>query len=163
MAKQIVNMTLNGQQVEQLVDSRTLLVHFLREQMNLTGAHIGCETSQCGACTVDIDGESVKACTHLAVQCDRSDVKTVEGLAENGVLHPVQEAFYEEHGLQCGYCTPGMLMRSYRFLQENPNPTEDEIRTGISGNLCRCTGYQNIIKAVQSAATKLQDKETASA
>ena len=131
--------------------------------MNLTGAHIGCETSQCGACTVDIDGERVKACTHLAVQCDGSDVKTVEGLAENGVLHPVQEAFYEEHGLQCGYCTPGMLMRSYRFLQENPNPTEDEIRTGISGNLCRCTGYQNIIKAVQSAATKLQDKETASA
>ena len=163
MAKQIVKMTLNGQQVEQLVDSRTLLVHFLREQMNLTGAHIGCETSQCGACTVDIDGESVKACTHLAVQCDGSDVKTVEGLAENGVLHPVQEAFYEEHGLQCGYCTPGMLMRSYRFLQENPNPTEDESRTGISGNLCRCTGYQNIIKAVQSAATKLQDKETASA
>ena len=163
MAKQIVKMTLNGQQVEQLVDSRTLLVHFLREQMNLTGAHIGCETSQCGACTVDIDGESVKACTHLAVQCDGSDVKTVEGLAENGVLHPVQEAFYEEHGLQCGYCTPGMLMRSYRFLQENPNPTEDEIRTGISGNLCRCTGYQNIIKAVQSAATKLQAKETASA
>ncbi|HCL68470.1 MAG TPA: carbon monoxide dehydrogenase [Gammaproteobacteria bacterium] len=163
MAKQIVKMTLNGQQVEQLVDSRILLVHFLREQMNLTGAHIGCETSQCGACTVDIDGESVKACTHLAVQCDGSDVKTVEGLAENGVLHPVQEAFYEEHGLQCGYCTPGMLMRSYRFLQENPNPTEDEIRTGISGNLCRCTGYQNIIKAVQSAATKLQDKETASA
>ena len=163
MAKQIVKMTLNGQQIEQLIDSRTLLVHFLREQMNLTGAHIGCETSQCGACTIDIDGESVKACTHLAVQCDGSDVKTVEGLAENGVLHPVQEAFYEEHGLQCGYCTPGMLMRSYRFLQENPNPTEDEIRTGISGNLCRCTGYQNIIKAVQSAATKLQDNETASA
>ena len=163
MAKQIVKMTVNGQQIEQLVDSRTLLVHFLREQMNLTGAHIGCETSQCGACTIDIDGESVKACTHLAVQCDGSDVKTVEGLAENGVLHPVQEAFYEEHGLQCGYCTPGMLMRSYRFLQENPNPTEDEIRTGISGNLCRCTGYQNIIKAVQSAAIKLQDNETASA
>ena len=163
MAKQIVKMTLNDQQIEQLVDSRTLLVHFLREQMNLTGAHIGCETSQCGACTIDIDGESVKACTHLAVQCDGSDVKTVEGLAENGVLHPVQEAFYEEHGLQCGYCTPGMLMRSYRFLQENPNPTEDEIRTGISGNLCRCTGYQNIISAVQSAATKLQDNETASA
>lgn len=163
MAKQIVKMTLNGQQIEQLVDSRTLLVHFLREQMNLTGAHIGCETSQCGACTIDIDGESVKACTHLAVQCDGSDIKTVEGLAENGVLHPVQEAFYEEHGLQCGYCTPGMLMRSYRFLQENPNPTEDEIRTGISGNLCRCTGYQNIISAVQSAATKLQDNETASA
>ena len=163
MAKQIVKMQVNGQEIEQLVDPRTLLVHFLREQMNLTGAHIGCETSQCGACTVDIDGESVKACTHLAVQCDGSQVKTVEGLAENGALHAVQEAFYEEHGLQCGYCTPGMLMRSYRFLQENPNPTENEIREGLSGNLCRCTGYQNIIKAVKSAAGKLQDKETASA
>ena len=160
MAKQIVKMVLNGQEVEQLVDSRTLLVHFLREQMNLTGAHIGCETSQCGACTVDIDGESVKACTHLAVQCDGSDVKTVEGLAENGALHAVQEGFYEEHGLQCGYCTPGMLMRSYRFLQENPAPSEAEIREGLSGNLCRCTGYQNIVKAVKSAAVKLQNKET---
>ena len=160
MAKQIVKMVLNGQEVEQLVDSRTLLVHFLREQMNLTGAHIGCETSQCGACTVDIDGESVKACTHLAVQCDGSDVKTVEGLAENGALHAVQEAFYEEHGLQCGYCTPGMLMRSYRFLQENPAPSEAEIREGLSGNLCRCTGYQNIVKAVKSAAVKLRNTET---
>ena len=160
MAKQIVKMVLNGQEVEQLVDSRTLLVHFLREQMNLTGAHIGCETSQCGACTVDIDGESVKACTHLAVQCDGSDVKTVEGLAENGALHAVQEGFYEEHGLQCGYCTPGMLMRSYRFLQENPSPSEVEIREGLSGNLCRCTGYQNIVKAVKSAAVKLQNTET---
>ena len=112
MAKQIVKMNLNGQEIEQLVDSRTLLVHFLREQMNLTGAHIGCETSHCGACTVDIDGESVKACTHLAVQCDGCEVKTVEGLADGGVLHAVQEAFYEEHGLQCGYCTPGMLMTS---------------------------------------------------
>ena len=163
MAKQIVKMVLNGQEVEQLVDSRILLVHFLREQMNLTGAHIGCETSQCGACTVDIDGESVKACTHLAVQCDGSDVKTVEGLAENGALHAVQEAFYEEHGLQCGYCTPGMLMRSYRFLQENPTPSEIEIREGLSGNLCRCTGYQNIIKAVKYAAVKLQNKETTEA
>ena len=159
MAKQILKMILNGQEIEQLVDSRTLLVHFLREQMNLTGAHIGCETSQCGACTVDIDGESVKACTHLAVQCDGCDVITVEGLAEGGALHAVQEAFYEEHGLQCGYCTPGMLMRSYRFLQENPSPSEAEIREGLSGNLCRCTGYQNIIKAVKSAATKLQNKE----
>lgn len=163
MAKQIVKMVLNGQEVEQLVDSRTLLVHFLREQMNLTGAHIGCETSQCGACTVDIDGESVKACTHLAVQCDGSDVKTVEGLAENGALHAVQEAFYEEHGLQCGYCTPGMLMRSYRFLQENPAPSEAEIREGLSGNLCRCTGYQNIVKAVKSAAVKLRNTETTEA
>ncbi len=163
MAKQIVKMVLNGQEVERLVDSRTLLVHFLREQMNLTGAHIGCETSQCGACTVDIDGESVKACTHLAVQCDGSDVKTVEGLAENGALHAVQEAFYEEHGLQCGYCTPGMLMRSYRFLQENPSPSEVEIREGLSGNLCRCTGYQNIVKAVKSAAVKLRNTETTEA
>ena len=159
MAKQIVKMILNGREIEQLVDSRTLLVHFLREQMNLTGAHIGCETSQCGACTVDIDGESVKACTHLAVQCDGCDVITVEGLAEGGALHAVQEAFYEEHGLQCGYCTPGMLMRSFRFLQENPSPSEVEIREGLSGNLCRCTGYQNIIKAVKPAATKLQNKE----
>ena len=159
MAKQILKMILNGQEIEQLVDSRILLVHFLREQMNLTGAHIGCETSQCGACTVDIDGESVKACTHLAVQCDGCDVITVEGLAEGGALHAVQEAFYEEHGLQCGYCTPGMLMRSYRFLQENPSPSEAEIREGLSGNLCRCTGYQNIIKAVKSAAVKLQNKE----
>lgn len=163
MAKQIVKMNLNGQEIEQLVDSRTLLVHFLREQMNLTGAHIGCETSQCGVCTVDIDGESVKSCTHLAVQCDGCEVKTVEGLAEGGVLHAVQEAFYEEHGLQCGYCTPGMLMTSYRLLQDNPNPTEDEIRTGLSGNLCRCTGYQNIVKAVKSAAVKLQQKESATA
>ena len=163
MAKQIVKMNLNGQEIEQLVDSRTLLVHFLREQMNLTGAHIGCETSQCGVCTVDIDGESVKSCTHLAVQCDGCEVKTVEGLAEGGVLHAVQEAFYEEHGLQCGYCTPGMLMTSYRFLQDNPNPTEDEIRIGLSGNLCRCTGYQNIVKAVKSAAVKLQQKESATA
>ena len=161
MAKQIVKMNLNGQEIEQLVDSRTLLVHFLREQMNLTGAHIGCETSQCGVCTVDIDGESVKSCTHLAVQCDGCELKTVEGLAEGGALHAVQEAFYEEHGLQCGYCTPGMLMTSYRFLQDNPNPTEDEIRIGLSGNLCRCTGYQNIVKAVKSAAVKLQQKESA--
>lgn len=163
MAKQIVKMNLNGQEIEQLVDSRTLLVHFLREQMNLTGAHIGCETSQCGVCTVDIDGESVKSCTHLAVQCDGCELKTVEGLAEGGALHAVQEAFYEEHGLQCGYCTPGMLMTSYRFLQDNPNPTEDEIRIGLSGNLCRCTGYQNIVKAVKSAAVKLQQKESATA
>ena len=163
MAKQIVKMNLNGQEIEQLVDSRTLLVHFLREQMNLTGAHIGCETSQCGVCTVDIDGESVKSCTHLAVQCDGCELKTVEGLAEGGALHAVQEAFYEEHGLQCGYCTPGMLMTSYRLLQDNPNPTEDEIRIGLSGNLCRCTGYQNIVKAVKSAAVKLQQKESATA
>ncbi|MFM1858821.1 MAG: (2Fe-2S)-binding protein [Proteobacteria bacterium] len=163
MTKKLVTMNLNGKTVEEAVEPRTLLVHFLREKMNLTGAHIGCETGHCGACTVDIDGHSVKSCTHLAVQCEGSEVLTVEGLAQGGVLHAVQEGFYKEHGLQCGYCTPGMLMRAYRFLQENPNPTEDEIRMGMSGNLCRCTGYQNIIKAVQYAAAKLKESATAAA
>ena len=157
MTKKMIKMTLNGKEVEEAVEPRTLLVHFLREKMNLTGAHIGCETSHCGACTVDVDGQSVKACTHLAVQCDGSEVLTVEGLAQAGILHAVQEGFYKEHGLQCGYCTPGMLMRAYRLLQENPDPTEDEIRIGISGNLCRCTGYQNIVKAVQYAARQLRE------
>ena len=155
MPKQLVTMTLNGKTVEKAVEPRTLLVHFLREDCRLTGAHIGCETSHCGACTVDIDGQSVKSCTHLAVQCDGSDVKTVEGLAQGGVLHAVQEGFYTQHGLQCGFCTPGMLMRAYRLLQENPNPTEAEIRVGMSGNLCRCTGYQNIVKAVTQAAKQM--------
>ncbi len=161
MTKKMIKMTLNGKEVEEAVEPRTLLVHFLREKMNLTGAHIGCETSHCGACTVDVDGQSVKACTHLAVQCDGSEVLTVEGLAQAGVLHAVQEGFYQEHGLQCGYCTPGMLMRAYRLLQENPEPTEDEIRIGISGNLCRCTGYQNIVKAVQYAAKQLRETAVA--
>ena len=161
MTKKMIKMTLNGKEVEEAVEPRTLLVHFLREKMNLTGAHIGCETSHCGACTVDVDGQSVKACTHLAVQCDGSEVLTVEGLAQAGVLHAVQEGFYKEHGLQCGYCTPGMLMRTYRLLQENPDPTEDEIRIGISGNLCRCTGYQNIVKAVQYAARQLRETAVA--
>jgi aerobic carbon-monoxide dehydrogenase small subunit len=156
MSKQIVTMTVNGRKVEELVEPRMLLVHFLRERLSLTGTHIGCETSHCGACTVDIDGQSVKSCTHLTVQCDGSDVKTVEGLANAGVLHAVQDGFYKEHGLQCGFCTPGMLMRAYRFLQDNPNPTDAEVRTGMSGNLCRCTGYQNIIKAVLHAAKALQ-------
>ena len=163
MSKKIVSLTVNGKAVEEAVEPRTLLVHFLREKMNLTGAHIGCETSHCGACTVDIDGQSVKSCTHLTVQCEGSEVKTVEGLASGGVLHALQDGFYKEHGLQCGFCTPGMLVRSYRLLQENPNPTEEEIRVGISGNLCRCTGYQNIVKAVQSAARKLQEAATATA
>jgi aerobic carbon-monoxide dehydrogenase small subunit len=161
MTKKMIKMTLNGKEVEEAVEPRTLLVHFLREKMNLTGAHIGCETSHCGACTVDVDGQSVKACTHLAVQCDGSEVLTVEGLAQAGILHAVQEGFYKEHGLQCGYCTPGMLMRAYRLLQENPDPTEDEIRIGISGNLCRCTGYQNIVKAVQYAARQLRETAVA--
>ena len=155
MAKKLISVTVNGKSEERAVEPRTLLVHFLREDLHLTGAHIGCETSHCGACTVDIDGKSVKSCTHLAVQCDVSQVLTVEGLADKGVLHAVQEGFYKEHGLQCGFCTPGMLVRAYRFLQENRNPSEDEIRVGMSGNLCRCTGYQNIVKAVQYAANKL--------
>jgi carbon-monoxide dehydrogenase small subunit len=161
MTKQIVNMTVNGRKIQELVEPRTLLVHFLREQLNLTGTHIGCETSHCGACTVDIDGQSVKSCTHLTVQCEGSDVRTVEGLANAGVLHAIQDGFYKEHGLQCGFCTPGMLMRAYRFLQEHPNPTESEVRAGMSGNLCRCTGYQNIIKAVLHAAQALNRAKTA--
>jgi len=156
MPKKIITRKVNGQTHEEAVEPRTLLVHFLREQLQLTGAHIGCETSHCGACTVDIDGQSVKSCTHLAVQCDGSEVLTVEGLAQAGVLHAVQEGFYKEHGLQCGFCTPGMLVRSYRLLIDNPDPSEAEIRAGISGNLCRCTGYQNIVKAIQYAARKLR-------
>jgi carbon-monoxide dehydrogenase small subunit len=163
MAKKILTVQVNGKKLEKAVEPRTLLVHFLREECQLTGAHIGCETSHCGACTVDIDGQSVKSCTHLAVQCEGSEVKTVEGLAQGGVLHAVQEGFYKEHGLQCGFCTPGMLMRAYRFLQDNPNPTEAEIRAGMAGNLCRCTGYQNIVKAVQYAAAKLRETSTATA
>lgn len=155
MAKTQVSFNLNGKAVDVLVEPRELLIHVLREQLLQTGAHIGCETSHCGACTVDINGESVKSCTFLAVQAQAAEVKTIEGLATNGELHPLQQAFMDEHGLQCGFCTPGMLMRSYRFLEENPNPTEEEIRWGLSGNLCRCTGYQNIIKAVQKAASDI--------
>ena len=155
MAKTQIALTINGQSVEALVEPRTLLVHFLREQQGLKGAHIGCETSHCGACTVDLNGKSVKSCTIFAVQADGGEVMTVEGLASGADLHPLQEGFYEEHGLQCGYCTPGMLMRAYRFLQENPNPSNEEIRMGISGNLCRCTGYQNIVKAIRFAANKM--------
>jgi len=156
MAKQHVSFKLNGQQVDVLVEPRELLVHVIREQLGKTGTHIGCETSHCGVCTVDLNGDSVKACTILAVQANGGDVLTVEGLAGADGLHAVQEAFIQEHGLQCGFCTPGMLVRAHRFLQENPDPTEEEIRSGMSGNLCRCTGYQNIIKAVKSAAQKLQ-------
>ncbi len=159
MGKQLVSVKINGKTFEKAVEPRLLLVHFLREECHLTGAHIGCETSHCGACTVDIDGASVKSCTHLAVQCAGSEVLTVEGLAKGPLLHAVQEGFYQEHGLQCGFCTPGMLMRAYRFLQENPDPTEDEVRHGMSGNLCRCTGYQNIVKAVLHAAAKLQQTQ----
>ena len=138
-----------------------MLIHLLREHLNITGPHIGCETSHCGACTVDLNGKSVKSCTVFAVQADGGEVLTVEGLAQGGELHPLQEGFMQEHGLQCGFCTPGMLTRSYRLLHENPNPTDDEIRRGISGNLCRCTGYQNIVKAVRYAADKMAQKEAA--
>ena len=164
MAKtQTVSFKLNGKDVAASVEPRELLIHTLREKLMHTGPHIGCETSHCGACTVDLDGRSVKSCTVLAVQCDGAEVSTVEGLAQGGVLHAVQEGFYKEHGLQCGFCTPGMLMRAYRFLQENPNPTEEEVRAGMSGNLCRCTGYQNIVKAVLYAAAKLREQQTVAA
>jgi len=161
MAKKLISVQVNGRRHEAAVEARTLLVHFLREELQLTGTHIGCETSHCGACTVDLDGRSVKSCTHLAVQCDGSEILTVEGLAVKGALHAVQEGFYQEHGLQCGFCTPGMLMRAYRFLQENPDPSDEEVRMGMSGNLCRCTGYQNIVKAVQFAARKMREAATA--
>lgn len=156
MKKRAVSFSLNGEQVETLVEDRELLVHVLREQLGMTGVHIGCETSHCGVCTVDINGESVKSCTLLAVQAEGAEVITVEGLADSEGLHAVQQAFIDEHGLQCGFCTTGMMMRAYRLLRENPAPSEQEIRWGMSGNLCRCTGYQNIIKAVQTAAARLQ-------
>ncbi len=156
MAKTRIELTVNGQAVEGLVEPRTLLIHFLREQLGLTGPHIGCDTSHCGACTVDLDGKSVKSCTLFAVQAQGSQVLTIEGLAAaDGTLHVLQEGFRQMHGLQCGFCTPGMITRAYRLLQENPRPSEQEIRFGISGNLCRCTGYQNIVKAVQYAADRL--------
>jgi carbon-monoxide dehydrogenase small subunit len=156
MAKSQVSMKVNGDQIDALVEPRTLLIHFLREQLSLTGPHIGCETSHCGACTVDLDGKSVKSCTMFAVQANGADIRTIEGMANaDGTLHVIQEAFREMHGLQCGFCTPGMITRAWRLLQENPNPSESEIRFGIAGNLCRCTGYQNIVKAIQYAAAKL--------
>jgi carbon-monoxide dehydrogenase small subunit len=156
MSKQHVKMTVNGKKVEALVEPRTLLIHFLREDLSLTGPHIGCDTTHCGACTVDLDGKSVKSCTVFAVQADGSEITTIEGIAHaDGTLHAIQEAFRQYHGLQCGFCTPGMITRAYRLLQDNPNPTEAEIRYGISGNLCRCTGYQNIVRAIQAAAQEL--------
>ncbi len=150
-----ISVTVNGRTYTSDVEPRTLLVHYLREQLNLTGTHIGCDTSQCGACVVHVNGQSVKSCTMLAIQADGAEVTTIEGLAKDGQLHPLQEGFWEEHGLQCGFCTPGMIMSAYDLLQQNPNPSEDEIRHGLEGNLCRCTGYQNIVKAVQHAASKM--------
>ena len=151
-----VSLTVNGQLHEADVEPRLLLVHFLRENLLLTGTHIGCDTTHCGACTVQLDGKPVKSCTVFTVQASGRAVATVEGLEQNGQLHAVQEGFMQEHGLQCGFCTPGMLMTSAAFLKTHPTPTEDEIRWAISGNLCRCTGYVNIVKAVQYAAAKLQ-------
>ena len=159
MSRHTITVTVNGQEVTREVDSRTLLVHFLREDLSLTGTHIGCDTTSCGACTVLLDGEAVKSCTVFAVQADGKSVDTVECLAQDGALHPLQEGFWERHGLQCGYCTPGMMMSAKHLLAKNPNPTEEEIRWGISGNLCRCTGYNKIVEAIQYAAAKLRGEE----
>ena len=162
MAKMHVKMSVNGGEVEALAEPRTLLIHFLREQLALTGPHVGCDTSHCGACTVDLNGKSVKSCTVFVAQANGSNVTTIEGIANaDGSLHVLQEMFREHHGLQCGFCTPGMITRAYRLLQETPNPTEAEIRMGIAGNLCRCTGYQNIVKAIRAAADQLSGKKEA--
>jgi carbon-monoxide dehydrogenase small subunit len=156
----LISVTVNGKATRADVEPRMLLVHYLRDVLSLTGTHVGCDTSQCGACTVILDGVSVKACTILAVQANGSDVLTIEGLASDGRLHPIQEAFRQEHGLQCGFCTPGMIMASYDLLGRNPHPSEQEIRVGLEGNLCRCTGYHNIVKAVQTAAQTLAREGT---
>ena len=149
-----VSMTVNGTTYTNDVEPRTLLVHYLRENLRLTGTHVGCDTSSCGACTIIVNGETIKSCTLLAVQCEGAEIKTIEGMATNGQLHPIQESFREKHGLQCGFCTPGMIMSSWQLLERNPNPSEDEIRHALEGNFCRCTGYHNIVKAVQDAANK---------
>ena len=160
MSKHSVSIDINGKTINKEVDSRMLLVHFIREELQMTGTHIGCDTSSCGACTILMEGRSVKSCTLYTVQANGKSVKTIEGMEEGGALHPLQEGFHEEHGLQCGFCTPGMIMRAAELLEKNPNPSEEEIRWGISGNLCRCTGYVNIVKAIQYAAEKMQ-KEAA--
>ena len=150
-----ITMSVNGRERSAAVEARLLLVHFLRENLNLTGTHVGCDTSQCGACTVLLDGRSAKSCTVFAVQADGAEVQTIEGLVDGDELHPLQDGFWEEHGLQCGYCTPGMIMSAANLLQDNPAPSEAEIREGISGNLCRCTGYQHIVNAIQHAAERM--------
>ena len=150
-----VSMTVNGTQVSADVEARTLLVHFLREHLHLTGTHVGCDTSQCGACVVHVDGKSVKSCSTLAVQADGADVTTIEGLANGAELHPMQEAFKDNHGLQCGFCTPGMVMSAVDLVKNNPNPDEDTIRAQLDGNICRCTGYHNIVKAVKDGASRM--------
>lgn len=157
-----ITVTVNGVSHTKEVEPRLLLVHFIRENLDLTGTHIGCDTSHCGVCTVLLNGQSVKSCTIFAVQADGVEITTVEGLLQDGNLHPLQEGFKEEHGLQCGFCTPGMLMRSVDLLKHNPDPSEEEIRWGISGNLCRCTGYNNIVKSIQYAAKKMREGEPVS-
>jgi carbon-monoxide dehydrogenase small subunit len=156
MSKHTVTIEINGSSFTREVDSRLLLVHFIREDLQMTGTHIGCDTTHCGACTVLMDGRSIKSCTLFTIQANGKSLTTIEGLESGGKLHPLQEGFHEEHGLQCGFCTPGMIMRAVELLEKNPNPTEDEIRWGISGNLCRCTGYVNIVKSVQYAAEKMK-------
>jgi carbon-monoxide dehydrogenase small subunit len=158
--KHTITVTVNGTEYTKQVDARMLLVHFIREELSLTGTHIGCDTSHCGACTVQLDGTPVKSCTVFAVQADGHEITTVEGLAQNGKLSPIQEGFWEKHGLQCGYCTPGMMLTTTELLRRNPNPTEEEIRFAISGNLCRCTGYNKIVEAVQYAAEKMREEAT---
>lgn len=153
-----LEVTVNGVKHEAVVEPRTLLVYFLREQLGLTGTHVGCDTSQCGACTIQLNGRAVKSCTILAVQANRAEITTIEGLARDGALHPVQEGFREKHGLQCGYCTPGMIMTGVSLLEENPNPTEAEIRHALEGNLCRCTGYVNIVESIRWAAERMGGK-----
>ena len=160
MAK--ITVTVNGSTHTNTVEDRTLLVNFLREQLNLTGTHVGCDTSQCGACVVLVDGKSVKSCTTLAARCDGASVTTIEGLSTDGSMHPLQEGFWECHGLQCGFCTPGMIMAATDLLAQNPNPTDDEIRHGLEGNLCRCTGYHNIVRSVQYAAAKMRGEAVSS-
>ena len=156
-----ITVHVNGTAYTKEVSSRLLLVHFIRDELDMTGTHIGCDTSNCGACTILLDGKSIKSCTVLAVQADGKQVTTIEGMANGAALHPIQEGFHQEHGLQCGFCTPGMIMRAAELLEKNPNPTEEEIRWGISGNLCRCTGYVNIVKSIQYAAEKMNTAETA--
>jgi carbon-monoxide dehydrogenase small subunit len=158
-----VSITVNGTDNRSNVEARTLLVHYLRENLALTGTHVGCDTGYCGACTVIVDGRSVKSCSMLAVQADGADIRTVEGVANEDDLHPVQEGFWECHGLQCGFCTPGMIMSSIALLEENSNPTEHEIREGIEGNLCRCTGYHNIVRSIQYAGAKMRGEEPSGA
>ena len=163
MSTQHISVTVNGATHEADVEARLLLVHFLRDTLGLTGTHVGCDTSNCGACTVHLDGESAKSCTVLAVQADGRQIKTIEGMADGATLHPLQQAFWDQHGLQCGFCTPGMIMQASTMLEDNPAPSEDEIRLGISGNLCRCTGYVNIVKAIQQAAGELRTAQDAPA